>query len=97
MSDLFKSVRICFPASGAQRDVLMPVDDQTTLNSLVTLLQKFDAVAVEAENLSSEEIEFLRSATDNEGRSLFVANGHCDDCSPRTADCKGILLKIQND
>jgi hypothetical protein len=97
LSGIIKSVRICFPASASQRDVLFPISDQTGLKAMVSFLQESEAVAVEAENLSITEIDFLKKATDKQGRPLFVGSQHCNDYDPEIASCKGIVLRIRSD
>jgi hypothetical protein len=97
LSQRIKSVRICFPETGSQREVLFPISDHVGLRALIAFLQESDAVAVEAENLSITEIDFLKKATDKQGRPLFVGSKHCDDCGPEVSRCKGIMLKLSKD
>ena len=98
MSERIKSVRICFPETGSQREVLFPISDHHTgLKALIAFLRESDAVAVEAENLSITEIDLLKKATDKQGRPLFVGSQHRNDCGPEIAPGKGIMLKLKND
>ena len=97
MSERIKSVRVCFPETGSQREILFPISDHTGLRALVAFLQESDAVAVEAENLSITEIDFMKKATDKQGRPLFVGSQHCNDCGPEIAPCKVIMLKLSHD
>jgi hypothetical protein len=97
LSERIKSVRICFPETGSQREVLFPISDNLGLRALIAFLQECDAVAVEAENLSITEIDFLKKATDKRNRPLFVGSQHCNECGPGLAPCKGIMLKFIKD
>jgi hypothetical protein len=70
-----KMVRLCFFKTGWTKEHFALVADDDAAERLITFLQESDAVIVELENYSAEEIELLKKAKGRAGRSLFAVPG----------------------
>lgn len=68
-----KTVKLCFFETGHMREHFTTAEDDGVVERLVSFLRDSDAVIVDLENYTKEEIEKLKAAVGRGGRSLFAS------------------------
>jgi hypothetical protein len=68
-----KTVRLCFFGTGHLKEHFTSAEDDGVVDRLVSFLRDSDAVIVDLENFTPDEVERLKGAEGRGGRSLFAS------------------------